>query len=619
MEDILEANLASIESLIAHGHLDRAFAALEPLAQAHPTTARVWKNMGVVQKQRGQPDKAEVLLRHALTLDDQDVDAHCSLGGVCCALGRFEDAKTAFERGLQSSGGLSLFALLNLLTLYAHDGGLAEARIRYAEALSRGMAQAQEEIRAGRNLPWACFDQAQLRLLAGNVASCREALTQGVRLASAAWQLDSAASSYRLLAGAPGSGLRSEAAELLVFLDSLKNRYFAALAKRCCFVIMPFGKRLDAGGETVDFDEAYTSFIKPLVESEGLECVRCDEVDEAGNIHERMFQLIWRADVAIADVSLANPNVFYELGIRHALRPSVTIIIRNRLATLPFNIANLNSVEYDLSVGQGDEVARTKIRRALAAGLKDGHADNVVAQTLNLRIVDRPRVIGSCEIYRYPVAGSRFHLALITGDLRNVSGIDVWVNSENTNMQMARFYDFAISSVIRFEGARKTRTGHVQQDLIQDELAALMDGEREVPEAEVLPTGPGELARKYGVKAVFHAASVRGAAGEGYEPVRGIHRCITRALSLMDDQANNVAGRPLESILFPLLGIGFARGDYRLLFERQVEAALEYLASHSETAVKTVYFLIWSEQELALCQSVFRSFEQLGEPVRAAR
>ena len=146
-----------------------------------------------------------------------------------------------------------------------------------------------------------------------------------------------------------------------------------------------------------------------------------------------------------------------------------------------------------------------------------------------------------------------------------------------------------------------------------------MDGEREVPEAEVLPTGPGELARKYGVKAVFHAASVRGAAGEGYEPVRGIHRCITRALSLMDDQANNVAGRPLESILFPLLGIGFARGDYRLLFERQVEAALEYLASHSETAVKTVYFLIWSEQELALCQSVFRSFEQLGEPVRAAR
>ncbi len=617
MQNLPVAELVLIESWIARGQLDRALPALESLALAHPRDARIWKNLGVVQQQRGQSERAETLLRHALTLDDTDVDAHCSLGGVYRASGRLQEAQDAFEHGLQRSGGRSMFALLNLLLVHAARGTLTEARVAHAEELVHGRVQVREDIRTGHNLPWACFDQAQLLLLDGDLAGCCEALTQGVRLATAAWQVDTAAAAYRQLAGAGDPALRAAATEPLTLLDTLKSRYFAAPGKRRCFVIMPFGRKLDAAGVEVDFDEVYKVFIKPMVESEGLECIRCDEVDEAGNIHQRMFRLLWRADVAIADVSLANPNVFYELGIRHALRSSVTVIIRNRHATLPFNIANLNAVEYDVSGGGDDEAARTRIRRSIAAGLKDGHADSVVTQTLDLRIADRAREIGSCEVYRYPVGDTGRHLALITGDLRNVRGIEVWVNSENTNMQMARFYDFAISSVIRFEGARRTRTGHVAEDLIQSELTALMEGEREVEEAEVLASGPGELSKKYGVQAVFHAASVRGAVGRGYEPVGSIHRCITNSLALMDDPERNAAGRLLKTILFPLLGIGFVRGDYRPMFERQVEAALEYLSSRPDSAIQTIYFLAWSEQELALCQSVFRGVERLREPVRA--
>ncbi|MCB1907994.1 MAG: tetratricopeptide repeat protein [Rhodocyclaceae bacterium] len=616
MQEIPGADVALIEAWIAKGRFERALKPLEALALDNPTSARVWKNLGVVHQKLGHHDQAEKHLAHAIELDGSDVDAHCSLGGVYLSQGKLDEATASFERGLELSANGSTFALLNYLAIRARTGTLDAALPRFAAALEAGARSCRQDIDAGRNLPWACFDLAQFHLLRGERVASSAAITEAVRLANASWQLDSATAIYRLMAESPEAATRAGAVEILALIDTLKQEYFAEPDHKRCFVMMPFGKKLDASGREVDFDEVYETFIKPTIESEGLESIRCDEVDEAGNIHNRMFQLIWRAEVAIADVSIPNPNVFYELGIRHALHKAVTVIIRNRNAKLPFNIANLNAIEYDFDRGAHDEEARRRIRRAVSVGLRDGQSDSHVSETLDLRISDRPRVIGSCDIYSYPIRGSHRKLALITGDLRNVRGIDVWVNSENTNMQMARYYDFAISSMIRYEGARKTRTGHVAEDLIQKELDEIMAGERSVPEGTVIATGPGELSR-YGVRAVFHAASVRGAIGYGYEPVRDIHRCVTNALALIDDPASNVAGSGLASILIPLLGIGFTRGDFRPVLNRQIEAALEYLAGHPESSVDSVYFLAWSEQELALCQSVLRSFDVLDAPVRA--
>lgn len=613
----LNTDLALIETWIAKGQFDKAEGSLEKLAVANPDNARVWKDLGVVEQKQGKTDEAKRHLIHSLELDATDVDAHCSLGGVYLTLGEFGQATASFEKGLALSGGKSTYALLNYLAISAREGTLDEALHRFSDALDAGEAKCREDIEAGRNLPWSCFDRAQIHLLRGDMGLCREAITQAARLANARWQLNSALTIYRLIAESPNDEIRRRAIEVLELIETLKSEYFADPDKKRCFVIMPFGKKLDSAHVEVNFDEVYEKFIKPTVEAEGLNSIRCDEVDEAGNIHKRMFQLIWQADVAIADVSIPNPNVFYELGIRHSLRKCVTIIIRNKNATLPFNIANMNAIQYDFAGGKIDEEARTRIRNAISTGLKEGRSDSHVSESLDLRISDRPRMIGSCDIYSYPIKNSTKKLGIITGDLRNVRGIDVWVNSENTNMQMARYYDFSISSLIRFEGASKKRTGHVDADLIQQELGAIMDGERSVPEAEVIATGPGELKKKYGVKAVFHAASVRGAIGEGYEPVPGIHRCITNALALMDDPDRNGAGSELSTILIPLLGIGNTRGDFRPLFGKQVEAALEYLTDNPTSKIEAVYFLAWSEQELALCQSVFRSFERLGAPVQS--
>lgn len=614
MNEISNTELALIETWIAKGQFERALKPLQELALANPKNARVWKDLGVVKQQQENHKEAETHLLYSLELDETDVDAHCSLGGVYLSQRKFDKAIASFEKGIELSGNKNTFALLNYLALSGCEGTLGSSLCRFGDALDAGKVHCHEEIDAGRNLPWSYFDLAQIHLLRGDKAPCREAITQAVRLATAAWQLNSATNIYLLLVKSPDDELRKGAVEVLELIETLKREYFTEPDKKCCFVIMPFGKRLDNANIEVNFDEVYEKFIKPTVEGAGLNCIRCDKVDEAGNIHKRMFQLIWRADVVIADVSIPNPNVFYELGIRHALRKAVTIIIRNKNATLPFNIANMNAVEYHFADGKGDNEALTRIQKAISIGIEEGGSDSDVNEILDLKISDRPRVIGNCDVYNYPIKYTNKNLALITGDLRNVRDIDVWVNSENINMQMARYYDFSISSIIRFEGARKTRTGHVAEDLIQCELEEIMGNERSVPEAEVIPTKSGELKKKYGVKAIFHAAAVRGVIGEGYEPIPGIHRCVTNALALMDDSEKNSVETGFSSILFPLLGIGFARGDFRPLLEREVEAALEYLAKNPASCVETIYFLAWSEQELALCQSVFRSFESLGAP-----
>ena len=104
--------------------------------------------------------------------------------------------------------------------------------------------------------------------------------------------------------------------------------------KRMCFVIMPIRTKADAArSDEVDFDRVYREIIKPAVESlnlQGLviEVIRSDEVERAGLIQERMIEYIADADVAVVDITTQNPNVFYELGVRHALRDRVTVLIR---------------------------------------------------------------------------------------------------------------------------------------------------------------------------------------------------------------------------------------------------------------------------------------------------
>lgn len=128
-----------------------------------------------------------------------------------------------------------------------------------------------------------------------------------------------------------------------------------------CFVLMPFGKKPDTTGFMVDFDAVYREFIAPAIEEAELEPLRADEEVTGGIIHKPMFERLILCPYAVADLTTANANVFYELGVRHAVRPWSTVLIFSEGGRLPFDVAPLRALPYQVTLeGTPKDVASAK-------------------------------------------------------------------------------------------------------------------------------------------------------------------------------------------------------------------------------------------------------------------
>jgi tetratricopeptide (TPR) repeat protein len=138
-----------------------------------------------------------------------------------------------------------------------------------------------------------------------------------------------------------------------------------------CFVLMPFGKKLDGSGRLIDFDAVYEKLIAPAVVAAGLEPLRADEEITDGIIHKPMFERLILCEYAVADLTAANANVFYELGVRHAARPYSTVLIFSAGGSqLPFDVAPLRALPYQLAA-DGRPSAIDQDSKALAGKLRE--------------------------------------------------------------------------------------------------------------------------------------------------------------------------------------------------------------------------------------------------------
>ncbi len=115
-----------------------------------------------------------------------------------------------------------------------------------------------------------------------------------------------------------------------------------------CFVVMPFGVKPDGQGGSVDFDAVYGTLLAPAIREAELEPLRADEEIVGGLIHKPMFERLILADYAVADLTTANANVFYELGVRHAARPYSTVLISADVKRAPFDLAPDRVLSYAL-------------------------------------------------------------------------------------------------------------------------------------------------------------------------------------------------------------------------------------------------------------------------------
>ena len=119
---------------------------------------------------------------------------------------------------------------------------------------------------------------------------------------------------------------------------------------KTCFVIMAIGDT-KIGSKKVsssDLKSKYDDLIKEAIKTAypGIEVYRADEGPKPGAITNDILTRLMHSDFVVADISYPNPNVFYELGIRHACRTGTVLIREASKTAVPFDISHLRHIEF---------------------------------------------------------------------------------------------------------------------------------------------------------------------------------------------------------------------------------------------------------------------------------
>ncbi len=158
------------------------------------------------------------------------------------------------------------------------------------------------------------------------------------------------------------------------------------MARAFAFIIRPFGTK--AG---VDFERVERDLVDPALAALEVAGRTTAEIVQQGNIRSDMFDRLLTADLVIADVSIHNANVFYELGIRHAFREKRTFLIRARIDEVPFDLKTDRYFSYDPTDPGASCVDLT---RALRTTLDSATADSPVFMLLpHLRARDASSLV----------------------------------------------------------------------------------------------------------------------------------------------------------------------------------------------------------------------------------
>ncbi|MCX5781085.1 MAG: hypothetical protein NT145_00025 [Elusimicrobia bacterium] len=130
-----------------------------------------------------------------------------------------------------------------------------------------------------------------------------------------------------------------------------------------CFVLSPIGE--DGTEKHKKFKEIYEHLIKPSIETTGfdLKVLRADEILHPGSFIKDILENIYDAFIVIADLTTQNPNVFYELGVRHSLVPR-TILIAQSINDVPADLREYRTIIYKTTL-KGGNIFRKRMKKCI--------------------------------------------------------------------------------------------------------------------------------------------------------------------------------------------------------------------------------------------------------------
>ena len=141
-----------------------------------------------------------------------------------------------------------------------------------------------------------------------------------------------------------------------------------------CFMVMPFGIKTvepkpDNGPDKIDFDALWNKALVPLITELGYEPVRADQ-DTGASIILEMLERLYFSDLVIADMTIPNGNVYYEIGIRHACKANGCLLISADWTRALFDTNQMRRLVYPLPEGSVTDATAQAITTALRAGAK---------------------------------------------------------------------------------------------------------------------------------------------------------------------------------------------------------------------------------------------------------
>ncbi len=350
--------------------------------------------------------------------------------------------------------------------------------------------------------------------------------------------------------------------------------------------------------------------------------------------HEFIYRVLHLADIAIADVSASNgeldARVLSAFSMRQALtaKPAIPLTRDPEPRDYPFNLQGLvlNAASENARVN-AQAVLYSHILAAFEGQPKGTYVSDVFASLTALRTDLRGSrgssgVHPNYEVIKYQPLNSRpdvqpprFEIAM--GDLRLVKNVDVWINPENTHMEMARVFDSSISGIVRHMSSNWSNSGTRSDDYIRRKLAEEMKGEVVAEGAALMTPCKGQLRDVHFVKRVVHVAAVAvndDDAGCGYSAIDNVGVCLSQALQRIQEHNLSWMGRGhnrLASVITPLLGVG---SNPEIAFKNvlsMLEHAVKFFDSNPDCLIERFVVLAYSSEDRRLIRKALKRIPQL--------
>jgi DNA-binding protein Fis len=149
------------------------------------------------------------------------------------------------------------------------------------------------------------------------------------------------------------------------------------------------------GDKDIDIRKRSDKVLKHIFKkalSPDYQVTRADEITEPGMITSQVLRAVQDSDLVVADLTGHNPNVFYELAVRHAIEKPIIHVIEPRLSKIPFDVGGFRTIEFDLTNPDSIESAVEDLRKQASAG-KWGETPVKLANIMRRTQTDSPQIL----------------------------------------------------------------------------------------------------------------------------------------------------------------------------------------------------------------------------------